>query len=101
MTSSFTGVVRLNEHGELVCFCYSRDVELGKCDCRKRFDCPMAEVQITTLPGTRPSELTASKANKPLEDLSSALESATKQTEKIKAGLLEIEKSMRKPGFRI
>jgi nucleoid-associated protein YgaU len=92
---SFVGVVRLNEAGEMVCFCYQKDVQAGLCDCKERFDCPEALIEISVIAGTRPSETVETAMGQAEKALSKATQEAEKGAESIKKGLAQLEKSIR------
>lgn len=93
---SFVGVVRLNEDGELLCFCYQKDVDAGLCDCQRRFDCPEARVEISIIPGTRPTEMEAAADDQAAKLLSKSVKDTIKSAESIKKGLAQLEKSIQK-----
>ncbi len=90
----FTGVVNINEHGDIVCFCSKDEVLRGKCLCQNRDDCPEAIITVEVLSGTRPSE-------RGLRKIAKANESVVKQVAKIKEGLSKLEKAVKKSKYRI
>lgn len=99
---SFVGVVRLNDEGELLCFCYQKDVEAGLCECRQRFDCPEAQVAVSVITGTRPSEIEAAAIESASRSLAKSVKDTAQGAEAIKQGLAQLEKSIRKNSrFRI
>ena len=100
--TAFVGVVRLNDEGEMLCFCYQKDVDAGLCDCRRRFDCPEARVEISIIPGTRPSEVEAAATSQASRSLSKSVKDTVKGAEAIKQGLAQLEKSIQKNSrFRV
>ena len=54
--TKFHGIVRFDSTGEIVCFCSYEEYLRKGCACRERFDCPEAMIEITVLPGTKPSD---------------------------------------------
>lgn len=99
---SFCGVVRFNEEGQLICFCYEEDVKAGICECQRKFDCPEAKVEISVIPGTRPSEIQKAEINRVNRDFTASMKSTIKSAEKIKEGLSQLEKSIKRNSkFRI
>ena len=90
----FTGVVNINERGEIVCFCSKDEALRGKCLCQNRDDCPEAIITVEVLPGTRPSE-------RGLRKIAKANDSVVKQVAKIKEGLADLEKAVKKTRYRI
>lgn len=86
---SFLGVARFNEDGELICFCYEKDLKQGLCTCREKYDCPLANISVSPIEGSKPSDTfsqTIQATNKRLE----------KSASKIKKGLVELEQAIRK-----
>lgn len=99
---SFCGVVRVDSNGQLVCFCYEQDVKAGLCECQRKFDCPEAKIDISIIPGTRPSDLEGADLARANRDIESAIKSTVKSAEKIKEGLSQLEKSIKRNSkFRI
>jgi hypothetical protein len=99
---SFCGVVRLDSSGQLVCFCYEQDVKAGICECRRKFDCPEAKIDISIIPGTRPSETQGAEIVRVNRDVENAIKSTVKSAEKIKEGLSQLEKAIKRNSkFRI
>jgi hypothetical protein len=90
----FKGVVNINEAGEVVCFCSHKEVLQGKCACHKKYDLPQAIISVEVIPGSRPSEQAAKKADKAGREL-------VKDANKIKEGLTQLEKSVKGSKFRV
>lgn len=88
-TKKFHGIVKFNTLGEVECFC-SYDEYLRKgCACREKFDCPEAMIEITTIPGTRPSDQELEPVKKAEKDIKKSINS-------IKKGVSRLERDMRK-----
>jgi len=99
---SFCGVVRFDSNGQMVCFCYEQDVKAGICECQRKFDCPEAKIDISIIPGTRPSEIQGAEINRTNRDVENAIKSTVKSAEKIKEGLSQLEKAIKRNSkFRI
>jgi len=88
----FHGIVRLNAVGDVVCFCSYDDYLRNACACREKYDCPEAMVEVTVLPGTRPSE----QALEPLKKAEREIKKVSKNINSIKKGVSRLERDMRK-----
>ena len=97
-SKKFHGIVLLDVNDEIVCFCSYDDYLQGNCACRDKFDCPEALIEVTVLPGTRPSD----KIKKIVKDVKRARKDVVKHTRvmhnSIKKGLADLEKAVRKSG---
>jgi len=89
--TKFHGIVNLDDNGEVVCFCSYAEYEAGRCACRIGKDCPEAMIEISVIPGTKPSEQVTS-ASRELEKTIKDFEHGAKT---IKQGLYELEKTLR------
>lgn len=88
------GIVNFNEEGEVICFCSYEEYQAGRCACRNRQDCPEAMIEITVIPGTKPSEQAKVELEKTFKDVEHGAKT-------IKQGLYELEKTLRnRKGFR-
>lgn len=88
----FHGIVRFDATGETVCFCSYEEYLRKGCACRERFDCPEAMIEITVLPGTRPSDQKIEflkKAERKIKKVSKSINS-------IKKGISRLERDMKK-----
>ena len=54
--TKFHGIVKFNAVGEVDCFCTYEEYLRKGCACREQFNCPEAMIEITVIPGTRPSD---------------------------------------------
>ncbi len=98
----FHGIILLNDNDEIVCFCSYDDYLQGNCACRDKYDCPEALIEVTVLPGSRPSD----KMKRAVKDIKKASKDVVKHTRiinnSIKKGLVDLEKAVRKAGrFKI
>ena len=91
----FSGVVRLNAAGEVVCFCYDADVVSGDCACLNRFPCYQANVRVELLNKLDTPERELEKA------VVGAAADAQRAAKKIKAGLSDLEQSIKKSRFKL
>ncbi len=86
------GVVRLDAVGEIVCFCSYDNYLRKRCVCRDHFDCPEAMIEITIIPGTRPSDQNL----EPIQKLKRTVKKATRDINSIKKGVSRLERDMRR-----
>ena len=86
------GIVRLNSDGKVVCFCPYDDYLRNRCVCRDKFDCPEAMIEVTVIPGTRPSD----QDLEPLRKAERTIKKVTKNINSIKKGISRLERDMRK-----
>ncbi len=89
----FRGVVNINEAGEVVCFCSKQEELRGGCHCRKKYNCPDAIISIEVIDGTRPSDAA-------VKNLDKVHLKAVKEVSKIKEGLANLEKSIKRTNFK-
>lgn len=101
MSERFHAIVRLDERGDIICFCPYEEYLRGKCGCRERYDCPEAMIDITVLPNSKPSEQGITEIKKGQREIKKTVKAVTKQTNRIKQGVAELEKAIKKSRFRI
>ncbi|KKM87810.1 hypothetical protein LCGC14_1265090 [marine sediment metagenome] len=75
-----------------MCFCTYDAYLRNRCVCRDKFDCPEAMVEVTVIPGTRPSEQDLA----PLRKAERTIKKVTKNINSIKKGISRLERDMRK-----
>ena len=90
----FRGVVNIDSNGEVVCFCTKDEALRGQCSCQNKYNCPEAIISVDVISGTRPSEREVQKVTKVGKDL-------TKQVTRIKEGLSQLERALKKTKFRL
>ena len=88
----FHGIVRLNSVYEVVCFCPYEDRLSKEGACRDKYDCPEAMIEITPIPGTRPSDYIL----EPLKKAQRTMKKVSKNINSIKRGVSRLERDMRK-----
>ncbi len=89
----FHGIVRLDPGtGEIICFCSYDDYLRKRCECRERFNCPEAMIEITVIPGTRPSDQTLA----PLKEAKRNIQKVSKSMNSIKKGVSRLEREMKR-----
>lgn len=99
---SFVARVRLDDEGDLLCFCHQQSPGKPISECQERYDCPEARIEVEVVAGTRPSEQILAVTKQKNRELENTLAGTVKSAEKIKQGLLGLEKSIkRNPRFRI
>ena len=91
-SKQFHGIVKLNAAGEVVCFCSYDDYLRNACACREKYDCPEAMIEVTVLPGTRPSD----QDLLPLKEMERDIKKVSKNINSIKRGVSRLERDMRK-----
>lgn len=100
--NSFMGVARLDDNGEMVCFCYEADVKDNRCDCKKQYDLPEVRITIEPIPGTRPSEqVPISSEVKEVKTAERQLKRLARESNEIKKGLQNLEKAAKGIRFRV
>ena len=99
--SSFRAIVNLDVDGDVTCFCPYDNYLKGDCECRDKFDCPEAMIEITVLPKSRPSEQVGIEIKKVARDLKNSERSIKKANDRIKQGLSELEKATKGNRWRI
>lgn len=98
----FHAIVNFDENGEVVCFCSYEEYKAGRCACRHKQDCPEAMIEISVIPGTKPSEQLTTQITQKSRELKSNLQEIEKSATKIKQGLSSLEKSLKgRKDFRI
>ena len=90
----FRGVVNINDKGEIVCFCSQMEALQGKCVCKTRDNCPDAIITIEIISGTTPVEQGIRKVKKASKDVGVELD-------RIKQGLVKLEKAVKNTKFRL
>ena len=95
-TKSFHGVVRFNEEGELICFCYDTDVQTGRCGCLLLHDCSEAVVEVSIIAGTKPSEKNAKSLARASQGIEDIVDKVSESAGKIKQGLSALEKAIKR-----
>jgi hypothetical protein len=88
----FHGIVRLNVLGDVVCFCSYDDYLRNACACREKYDCPEAMIDVTVLPGTRPSE----QALEPFKKAEREIKKVSKNINSIRKGVSRLERDMKR-----
>ena len=101
MVEKLQTIVRFDSQGELVCFCSYEDYLRGHCECRDKYNCPEAMMEITVLPNSKPSEQGLRKAKKATKEITQTLKKATEETNRIKQGVNRLEKAIRGSRYRI
>lgn len=99
--SSFRAIVNLDEDGDVVCFCPYDNYLRGHCECRDKFDCPEAMIEITVLPKSRPSEQVELGLKKAEKELKNSEKTIKKANDRIKQGLNQLEKATKGNRWRI
>lgn len=98
----FHGIVLIDKNDEIVCFCSYSDYLQGNCACREKYDCPEAFIEVTVIPGTRPSDKIKQVVKNVKKASRDVLNNTRRMNNSIKKGLAELEKSVRKAGrFKI
>ena len=99
--SSFRAIVNLDEDGDVTCFCPYENYLKGHCECRDKFDCPEAMIDITVLPKSRPSEKVELGIKKVTRVLKDSGRKMKKSNDRIKQGLSQLEKATKSNRWRI
>ncbi len=99
--SSFRAIVNLDEDGDITCFCPYENYLKGGCECRDKFDCPEAMIEITVLPKSRPSEQAELGIKKVAKELKDSERTIKKANDRIKQGLSQLEKATKGNRWRI
>jgi hypothetical protein len=101
MVEKFHAIVRFDSRGEMVCFCPYEDYLRGQSECRDKYNCPEAMLEITVLPGSKPSEQGLRKVRKVTKEITQTFKKATEETNRIKQGVTRLEKAIRDSRYRI
>lgn len=101
MTQNFHAIVRFDRQGELVCFCSYEDYLRGQSECRGKYNCAEAMIEVTVLPNSRPSEQGLQEVKKAGKEISKTLKKAAEGTNRIKQGITVLEKAVKGSRFRI
>jgi hypothetical protein len=88
----FHCVLHLDDEGEVVCFCPYEEAVQGRCVCRDAYNCSEAMMEITIIPGTRPSD----RDFEPLKKVEKAAKKVSKNLDSIKKGISRLERDMKK-----
>lgn len=100
-SSRFRAVVKIDDRGELECFCSYDEYLQGKCVCREEFNCPEAFIEVTVLPNSRPSDKGVSVLKKSMRETKKAGRDLKRATDRIKQGVNRLEKVTRGNKWRI
>lgn len=95
-TTRFRAVVNMGEDGDILCFCSYDEYLRGQCDCREKYDCPEAFIEVTILPKSKPSEQGIQKLNKVIRNLDKTERAVKKANHRIKQGVNRLEESIKK-----
>ena len=101
MAEKFHAIVRFDSQGEVVCFCSYEDYLRGQCECRDKYNCPEAMIDITVLPSSKPSEQGLQKVKKTAKEMTKTTKKVVAETNRIKQGLAQLEKNIRNSRFRV
>lgn len=99
--TAFRAIVNLDEDGDVTCFCPYDNYLKGKCECREKFNCPEAMIEITVLPKSRPSEQAQAGIKKVTRELKDSERKMKKSNDRIKQGLSQLEKATKGNRWRI
>lgn len=99
--TAFRAIVNLDKDGDVTCFCPYENYLKGNCECRDKFDCPEAMIEITVLPKSRPSEQVSSGIKKVTRELKNSDRTIKKANDRIKQGLSQLEKATKGNRWRI
>ena len=99
--SSFRAIVNIDDDGDVTCFCPYENYLKGNCECRDKFDCPEAMIDITVLPKSRPSEQAQLGIKKVTREIKESERKIKKVNDRIKQGLSQLEKSTKGNRWRI
>ncbi len=94
-------IVNMGEDGDVKCFCPYEEYLRVKGDCRSKFDCAEAILDVRIVAGSKPSEQTSSAVTVTSMDIKKASRDITRSARKIKEGLARFEKSVRGSKFRL
>lgn len=98
---AFRAIVNLDEDGDVTCFCPYDNYLRGHCECRDKFDCPEAMIEITVLPKSRPSEQAELGLKRVERELKNSEKTIKKANDRIKQGLTQLEKATKGNRWRI
>jgi len=93
-------IINVGSDGDIKCFCPYEEYLQGKCECRDKYDCPEAILEVKTILGTRPSEQTSLKRNAADRELKTAERKIKRHTQKIKEATAKFEKSIKNIRFK-
>lgn len=99
--SSFRAIVNVDAEGDVTCFCPYENYLKGNCECRVKFDCPEAMIEITVLPKSRPSEQAELGIKKIAREIKKSERVVKKANDRIKQGLSQLEKATKGNRWRI
>ena len=99
--AAFRAIVNIDKDGDVTCFCPYDNYLKGHCECRDKFDCPEAMIEITVLPKSRPSEQAQAGIKKVTKDLKDSNREIKKANNRIKQGLSQLEKATKNTRWRI
>jgi hypothetical protein len=102
MMTTFRAIVNLDEDDDVVCFCPYEKYLKGDCRCRNQgLDCPEAEVDITVMPNSRPSDQSKSEIKKVVREVKKVNRDLKNAAGRIKQGVSQLEKATKNSRWRI
>lgn len=100
-SSKFRAIVKLDEKGEIECFCPYDEYLKGICTCREEYNCPEAYIEITVLPNSRPSDKVLGIIKNNKREVKKVERQIKKETDRIKQGINQIERASKNTRWRI
>lgn len=100
-SSRFRAIVKMDDKGEIECFCPYDEYLRGQCVCREEYNCPEAFIEVTVLPNSRPSDKVASVIKKSSRETKRVERDLKRTTDRIKQGVNRLEKATKRNRWRI
>ena len=94
-------LVNISPDGDVKCFCPYEEYLQIKGDCRSKFDCAEAILDVSTIAGSKPSEQIPTALSVTSRDVKKASGDIIRQSRRIKEGLASFEKAVRGSKFRL
>jgi len=89
------------EEGKITCFCKLADWEREQYKCREIYDCPIAVLDVSILPNTRPSDEAKLGLKASEKKFLKGAAELSKSIQKIKQGITSLEKAAAQNKFRL
>jgi len=89
------------EEGVVTCFCKLSDWKSKQYKCRVIYNCPEALLDVKVLPFTRPSDEIKASVNTAIKSITKSTAAFGAAPNKIKQGIVGLEKAIEKLKFRI